>query len=116
MTVHEDSGQPVVQVTLADQGIAALFGTRDENLRHIERAFDVALSARGNRVQIAGDPERQEELVQRLLQQLSGLLDSGYRLQADDVDMAVRASKRPRSITAGVLPRGGRRRPGGRAG
>ncbi len=89
MTVHQDSGQSVVQVTLADEGIAALFGTRDENLRHIERSFDVALSARGNRVQIAGDPARQE-MVQRLLQQLSALLDSGYRLQADDVDTAVR--------------------------
>jgi phosphate starvation-inducible PhoH-like protein len=89
MTIPQDSGQQVVQVTLADEGIAALFGTRDENLRHIERAFQVSLSARGNRVQIAGDPERQE-VVQRLLQQLSALLDGGYRLQADDVDTAVR--------------------------
>jgi phosphate starvation-inducible PhoH-like protein len=79
----------MTQVTLAEEGIAALFGTRDENLRHIERSFKVSLSARGNKVQITGDPERQA-VVERLLQQLSALLDRGYRLQADDVDTAVR--------------------------
>jgi phosphate starvation-inducible PhoH-like protein len=79
----------MTQVTLADEGIAALFGTRDENLRHIERAFEVSLSARGNKVQISGDPGRQA-LVERLLQQLSALVDHGYRLQSDDVDTAVR--------------------------
>ncbi|MCZ6507654.1 MAG: PhoH family protein [Acidobacteria bacterium] len=88
MTIHE-TGESMTQVTLADEGIAALFGTRDENLRHIERAFDVSLSARGNKVHIGGEPERQE-LVGRLLRQLSALLDRGYELQADDVDTAVR--------------------------
>jgi len=79
----------MTQVTLADEGIAALFGTQDENLRHIERAFEVSLSARGNKVQIGGEPERQE-VVERLLQQLSALLDRGYKLHSDDVDTAVR--------------------------
>lgn len=89
MTIHHDPGLPMTQVTLADEGIAALFGTRDENLRHIERAFEVSLSARGNKVHIGGEPERRE-VVERLLEQLSSLLDRGYKLQADDVDTAVR--------------------------
>jgi phosphate starvation-inducible protein PhoH and related proteins len=89
MTIPDESAPVMTQVTLADESIAALFGTRDENLRHIERAFKVSLSARGNKVQISGDPERQA-LVERLLQQLSALVDRGYSLQADDVDTAVR--------------------------
>jgi phosphate starvation-inducible PhoH-like protein len=89
MTLHHDAGGTMTQVTLADEGISALFGTRDENLRHIERAFDVSLSARGNKVHIGGDPERRQ-VVERLLQQLSALLDRGYKLQSDDVDTAVR--------------------------
>lgn len=89
MTVHHDSGQSMTQVILAEEGIAALFGTQDENLRHIERAFEVSLSARGNMIHIGGDPERRE-VVERLLQQLSALLDQGYKLGSDDVDTAVR--------------------------
>ena len=79
----------MTQVTLADEGIATLFGTHDENLRHIEHAFEVSLTARGNKVQIGGDPDRQQ-LVERLLEQLSALLVRGYKLRADDVDTAVR--------------------------
>ena len=89
MAIHDEPGDAMTQVTLANEGIASLFGTQDENLRQIERAFEVSLSARGNRVQIAGDAERRL-VVGRLLQQLSALLDRGYRLQADDVDTAVR--------------------------
>ncbi|MDH3403220.1 MAG: PhoH family protein [Acidobacteriota bacterium] len=115
MTIPRDSGPPVVDVTLGDEGIAALFGTRDENLRHIERAFEVSLSARGNRVRIAGDPARQE-VVQRLLQQMSALLDRGYRLQADDVDTAVRVLQEApeTSLESFFLPEGGVARVGDR--
>ncbi len=77
------------QVTLADSGIEALFGTRDENLKRIERAFDVTLQARGNRLQIGGDPEK-AGVAERLLSQLSRLLEQGYPLRPADVDTAIR--------------------------
>ena len=38
----------MAQVTLSEEGLDSLFGTQDENLRRIERAFGVELSARGN--------------------------------------------------------------------
>ena len=31
----------MTQVTLAEEGLDTLFGTQDENLRRIERTFDV---------------------------------------------------------------------------
>jgi len=74
---------------LAQEGLAALFGTHDENLRRIERAFDVELSARGNELRIEGGAE-QSEVVEHLFEQFSRLLGSGYRLRPGDVATAIR--------------------------
>jgi phosphate starvation-inducible PhoH-like protein len=79
----------MTQLQLTEDGIDTLFGTRDENLRQIERAFGVQLSARGNAVTIQGEPEKQAA-VARLLQQLSQLLSEGYRFRAHEVQTAIR--------------------------
>ena len=44
-----------VLVTLAEEGIETLFGTQDENLRRIEKAFLVSVSARGSEVRVGGE-------------------------------------------------------------
>ncbi|MGB3561867.1 MAG: PhoH family protein, partial [Thermoanaerobaculia bacterium] len=62
---------------------------RDENLKRIEKAFDVDLMARGNHLQVDGDPAK-TALVEKLLAQLSALLENGYRLQPSDVETAIR--------------------------
>jgi phosphate starvation-inducible PhoH-like protein len=79
----------VVQVTLAEEGIDSLFGAHDENLRRIERAFGVELTARGNQARIAGEPGK-AEAVRHLLDELSALLVAGYRLRPGDVETAIR--------------------------
>ena len=79
----------MTQLQLTEDGIDTLFGTRDENLRQIERAFGVQLAARGSAVSIQGDPEK-EAAVARLLQQLSQLLAEGYRFRAHEVQTAIR--------------------------
>jgi phosphate starvation-inducible PhoH-like protein len=79
----------MTQLTLAEEGIPVLFGTRDENLRRIESAFGVTVTARGGQLSIDGDPER-VETARSLLLQLAGLLDQGYRLKPEDVTTAVR--------------------------
>ena len=77
------------RVTLAEEGIETLFGTRDENLRRIEKAFDVTLTARGNRAEIEGAPER-ARVVEHLLNELSRLVSRGHRLRPEDVQTAIR--------------------------
>ncbi|MGB5817555.1 MAG: PhoH family protein [Thermoanaerobaculia bacterium] len=77
------------KLTLAEEGLEVLFGTRDENLKRIEKAFDVDLMARGNHLQVDGDPAK-TALVEKLLAQLSALLENGYRLQPSDVETAIR--------------------------
>ncbi len=77
------------QVTLAEEGIDALFGTRDENLKRIESAFGVSLKARGNRVTIEGEAD-DSGVAEHLLREFSALLEAGYRPRPRDVDTAIR--------------------------
>jgi phosphate starvation-inducible PhoH-like protein len=76
-------------VTLAEEGIESLFGTRDQNLKRIERAFDVTVTARGSRAAVEGDAEK-VRVVEHLLSELSQLIDMGHRIRARDVDTAIR--------------------------
>ena len=79
----------ISEVELAEHGLEELFGTRDENLKRIERAFAVSLMARGNQLRIEGG-EEQTRVVAALLQQLSKLLVKGYPLKPVDVETAIR--------------------------
>lgn len=76
-------------MTVAPEGIASLFGTHDQNLKHIERAFGVRIAARGSDVHIDGEPER-VAVVQHLVDELSALASRGYRLRKEDVRTAIR--------------------------
>jgi phosphate starvation-inducible protein PhoH and related proteins len=97
----------MTQVTLAEEGLDTLFGTHDENLRRMERTFDVTLTARGNELNILGDPER-VQIVERLLSQLSQVSEKGYRFRPGDVQTAIRvASESPEtSLVDFFLPEG----------
>jgi phosphate starvation-inducible PhoH-like protein len=76
-------------VTLSEEGIESLFGTRDQNLRLIEKAFDVTIGARGANARVDGDPAS-VEVVEHLLRELSALLDMGFRVKGRDVETAIR--------------------------
>jgi len=85
----------MTQVTLAEEGLDTLFGIHDENLRRIERTFDVSLTARGNELHIQGEPER-VQAVERLLAGLTAVTERGYRFRPGDVQTAIRvASEAP---------------------
>ena len=97
----------MTQVTLAEEGLDTLFGTQDENLRRIERTFDVSLTARGNEIHINGDPEPVER-VRRLLSELTAVTERGYRFRPGDVQTAIRViSEAPEtSLVEFFLPEG----------
>jgi phosphate starvation-inducible PhoH-like protein len=97
----------MTQVTLAEEGLDTLFGTQDENLRRIERTFDVSLTARGNELHINGDPER-VATVERLLSELNAVTGRGYRFRPGDVQTAIRiiAEAPDTSLTDFFLPEG----------
>jgi len=79
----------MAELTLEEEGIQTLFGAGDRNLKRIEQAFDVEVSARGGVFNIDGDPEA-AAVVERLLTEISILLQKDYPLQARDIETAVR--------------------------
>jgi phosphate starvation-inducible protein PhoH and related proteins len=79
----------MAQVTLAEEGLDTVFGTHDENLRRIERTFDVTVTARGNELSIQGEPEH-VEAAERLFTGLNAVTEKGYRFKPGEVQTAIR--------------------------
>ena len=78
-----------MELTLDEQGTHALFGNHDENLRLIEDAFDVRISARGSEIKVQGDADNVKP-VEKLLAQMQALIESGYPLKKSDILTGVR--------------------------
>lgn len=76
-------------VTIAEDRLEVLFGTRDENIKRIERAFGVSVTARGGQVRVEGE-EGPVALAGTLVEQLSHLLESDFPLQPTDVETSIR--------------------------
>src|SRR5450755_1873860 len=81
-----------IPLTLPEAGLGALFGVHDENLRLLEDAFGVEISARGREVSVSGDPES-TALAARLLSDFSKLIERGYKPKKADLDAAIRILK-----------------------
>ena len=78
-----------MELTLDDEGTHTLFGNHDENLRLLEDAFDVKISARGNEIFVSG-AEKNVAPVQKLLSEMQQLIEQGYPLKKSDVSTGVR--------------------------
>ena len=79
-------------MTIPESGVSSLFGRLDENLRAIEDAFGVRLKARGTEISVAGEGPA-VPVVQRMLAELSELLQQGHALQKSDVLTAIAVVK-----------------------
>jgi phosphate starvation-inducible PhoH-like protein len=77
----------MTRVSVPDKGVESLYGTHDENLRLLEKAFDVRIRGRGTELTIEGD-ERGTMLARRALEQLTGLMKDGYHVGPGDVRLA----------------------------
>jgi phosphate starvation-inducible protein PhoH and related proteins len=97
----------MAQVTLPEEGLDTLFGTNDENLRRVERTFDVTVSARGGELNIQGEPGR-VEAAERLFNGLNAVTEKGYRFKPGEVQTAIRvAAEAPEaSLVEFFLPEG----------
>jgi len=79
-------------LTLNDEGANTLFGVQDENLRLIEDAFKVKVSARGGEVHVQGEAQSVKS-AEKLLSSMQSLLDRGFPLRKSDLATAVRMLK-----------------------
>jgi len=77
----------MTRVSVPEKGVESLYGTHDENLRLLEKAFEVRIRGRGTELTIEGE-ERGTTLARRALEQLTALMKDGYHLGPEDVRLA----------------------------
>jgi phosphate starvation-inducible PhoH-like protein len=109
------NAETTLRLAIPDDGVEALFGSYDENLRFIESLARVRLSTQGQDLLVAGDAAgvaRVEHLVGKLLVLQKG----GYRLSNGDVKTAAEllmqdpaADLREYFLKSTLRPSGGRR-------
>src|SRR5262245_38317288 len=75
------------KIAVPDEGIESLFGNYDENLKYLETQFNVRIRSNGHDLIVEGDAADVAR-AERVLDQLVGLIGSGYKLAKGDVKTA----------------------------
>ncbi|HEU5163180.1 MAG TPA: PhoH family protein [Thermoanaerobaculia bacterium] len=78
-----------MNVTVKDQDVTTLFGIHDENLRIIEDAFKVRISARGSEIFVQGGDDN-VAAAEKVLLELQELIEKGYPFKKEDLQTMVR--------------------------
>jgi phosphate starvation-inducible PhoH-like protein len=77
----------VTKITLPEEGIETLFGSFDENLKYLEGLWGVRVRTQGHELLVEGPPPGVAK-VERLLGQLTSLVQEGYKIANGDVKTA----------------------------
>jgi phosphate starvation-inducible PhoH-like protein len=75
---------------VSNEEARVLFGRHDENLRTIEREFDVKVTARGENLTIGGDGKKVEK-ASRLFEQLLDIIRMGRAVHQHEILYAIKA-------------------------
>ncbi len=75
------------RITVPEEGIETLFGSYDENLKHLESRFNVRIKTQGHELLVEGDTPSVDQ-VDRVVVQLASLMRDGYKLSNADVKTA----------------------------
>src|SRR6266566_2691702 len=75
------------KITVPEEGIETLFGSYDENLKHLEALFNVRIRTQGHDLLVEGNSPDLDR-VGRVVGQLSSLMREGYKLSNADVKTA----------------------------
>jgi phosphate starvation-inducible PhoH-like protein len=75
------------RINLPENGIETLFGSYDENLKHLESTFNVRIRTQGHELLVDGEAPGPEN-VDHVVNQLSSLMREGYKLSNTDVKTA----------------------------
>lgn len=89
----EKKTKAIKQLTFDDNTLAMrLFGESGANIAQIEKGLSVTVDTRGSIVNISG-AKRSVDIAERLLIELYGLIQKGFRLTPQDVGYAIRMFK-----------------------
>src|SRR5579862_4163635 len=75
------------RILVPEEGVETLFGSYDENLKHLESLFNVRIRTQGHELLVEGEPADLDR-VDRVVGQLSSLIRDGLKLSAADVRTA----------------------------
>src|SRR5438552_18836715 len=75
------------KITVPEEGIETLFGSYDENLKHLEALFNVRIRTQDHDLLVEGDSPSLDK-IDRVVGQLSSLMRDGYKLSNADIKMA----------------------------
>src|SRR5436853_6918685 len=75
------------RITVPEEGTQTLFGSYDENLKHLEALFNVRIRTQGHDLLVEGESPALDK-VDRVVGQLSSLLRDGFKLSNADVRTA----------------------------
>src|SRR5918912_265120 len=75
------------RITVPEEGIETLFGSYDENLKHLESLFNVRIRTQGHDLLVEGETTDLAK-VDRVVGQLASLMRDGYKLSNADVKTA----------------------------
>jgi phosphate starvation-inducible PhoH-like protein len=75
------------RITVPEEGIETLFGSYDENLKHLEARFNVRIRTQGHELLVEGKGSGPDK-VEHLVGQLASLMRDGYKLSNADVKTA----------------------------
>ena len=73
-----------IKISVPDEGVEILFGSRDENLKQLERQFEVQIRNDGHELILTGASANLKK-AGRVFDQLIALLRDGYQFSRDDV-------------------------------
>src|SRR5258705_602478 len=93
-----DKPEVLKTVTLPEEGIRALFGPYDENIKHLEGLVGVRVNLRGSELLIEGE-QQDVELVERILEDYSALFEEGRRMSNDELKSAFKQIAEDRAYT-----------------
>ena len=77
----------MAKITLPEEGIETLFGSYDENLKHLESLYGVKVRTQGHELTVDGPPAAVAK-VERLNGQLGALMADGFKIGNGDVKTA----------------------------
>src|SRR6516165_4743552 len=75
------------KIQIPPEGAESLFGTYDENLKHLEGQFSVRIRTTASDLIVEGEPADVAR-AEKVLDQLTALMRGGYRLATGDVKTA----------------------------
>src|ERR1051325_2327491 len=93
-----DNPPVLKKVTLPEEGIRALFGPYDENIKYLENLIGVRVTLRGSDLMIEGN-EADVQVVEKVLEDFADLFEEGRRMSNDELKSAFKQIAEDRAYT-----------------